>query len=208
MGTQGHGPPRLPPRPGHWALPGALSCLFSGWYVSSCVSLMIGSCAENNKNQIPLLLVWTTGTKRTWSRLFIQKATSASREEGGSGQREGGAAQEHHRGHQVGLEGDPGGCQPPPPALQGCGLNRAGGFRGPCLCGGLSTTAALESEVARQGDACVHTPHLTRRGSLGGRPRPLQPVSSRLLSLLSPSGPDSWIFLTSTHLLEPDPALL
>ena len=153
MGTQGHSPPRLPPMPGTLGPSRCcVSCLFSSWYVSNCVSLMIGSCAENNKNPIPLLLLWKTGTEKTWGRLFIRKATSASMEGGGQGAERGRGSQEHHRGHQVGLEDDPGGVTPRPASFRAglsCGLNCAGGFRGPVFLG--DCPRQLLSEVARRG---------------------------------------------------------
>lgn len=89
-----------------------VGCLFSSWYVSNCVSLTIGSYAENNKNPIPLLLLWKTGTEKMWGRLFIRKATSASREGGGQGAERRRGSQEHHCGHPVGLEDDPEGVTP------------------------------------------------------------------------------------------------
>lgn len=208
MGTQGHRPPWLPPMPGTLGPSRCcVSCLFSGWYVSNCVSLLIGSCDENNKNPIPLLLLWKTGTKKTWGRLFIRKATSASREGGGQGAEKGGAHKSITVVSRWAWKMTPGVS---PPMLQGWAqlwTELRWWLQGPCLPGRLSTTAALESEVAQRGDACVHTPPSPGEAAWG-------PSSSSSASLCppsvtaAPSGPGSWIFLTSAHFLEPDPALL
>ena len=69
-----------------------LGCVFSTQFacpvrcVSSCVPLMTGSRAENNKNQIPLLLLWKTGTK-TWRQAFNSEGDPSK--QGGRRKREG-----------------------------------------------------------------------------------------------------------------------
>lgn len=81
-GTQA---PWLPPMPRDTG-PFQMLCelLFSGWYVSNCVSLMIGSYDENNKNPIPTSLTLEDRTKRARGQAF-HSATSASREKGQGG---------------------------------------------------------------------------------------------------------------------------
>lgn len=126
------------------------------------------------------------GPRRCGAGFSFGRQLQQAGREGGRGQKEGGAHKSITVVTRWAWKMTP---RVSPPALQGW----AQLWTEPrwWLQGGLSAWGTVHDSCpgvtdGPAGYACVHTPHLTRRGSLGGPPRLLQPVSAPLLSLRSP----------------------